>query len=160
MLVLDALFDHIQQISSNVEIIEAWSSARPFQQLTSELGDSHQTETFATLAACLLCPRKRACNLRINKYTCWDQPTIAAAMQQSGGVEGRTGQAHSFLAAGKSPAQIDAVESLLDRAMGFDKAHVRVDLQILRHRRVGVEPYCRQATAPGLADGMIHELAP
>src|SRR6516225_8851339 len=98
--------------------------------------------------------------LRLPEYTCWDQPTIAAAMQQSGGVERRTGQAHSFLGAGKSPTQIDAVESLLDRAMGFDKAHVRVDRQILRHRRVGVEPYRRQATALGLADGVINELAP
>jgi YVTN family beta-propeller protein/autotransporter-associated beta strand protein len=70
------------------------------------------------------------------------------------------GAGELFFAARKSPTQINPVEPLLDRAMGFDKAHVRVHGQILRHRRVGVEPYRRQATAPGLADGMIHELAP
>src|SRR6516162_11811450 len=68
--------------------------------------------------------------------------------------------AHSFFAAGKRPTQIDAVEAFLYRAMGFDKAHMGVHGQILSHRRVGVEPYRRQATALGLADGMIHELAP
>src|SRR5262245_60649616 len=66
----------------------------------------------------------------------------------------------SFVAARKSPTQIDAVGSLLDRAMGFDEAHVRVHGQILRHRHVGVEPYRGQATALGLADGVIHEPPP
>src|SRR5262249_57492964 len=84
----------------------------------------------------------------------------AAAIQRSAAAERRRGQAHSFFAAGKSPTQIDAVEPFLDRPMGFDKAHMGVNRQILRHRRVGVEPYRRQATAPGLADGMIHEQAP
>src|SRR5438128_11374745 len=70
------------------------------------------------------------------------------------------GAGELFFTAGKSPPQINPVEPRLDRAMGFDKAHVRVHGQILRHRRVGVEPYSRQATALGLADGMIHELVP
>src|SRR6202011_1356114 len=78
----------------------------------------------------------------------------------SGGLLSARGHAHSFFASWKSPTQINPVEPLLDRAMGFDKAHVRVHGQILRHRRVGVEPYRRRATALGLADGMIHELAP
>ena len=38
MLVLDALFDHIQQISSHVEIIGSLSSARPCRRVMSELG--------------------------------------------------------------------------------------------------------------------------
>jgi len=42
MLVLDALFDHIQQISSHVEIIGAWSSARPCRQVMSELGQTEK----------------------------------------------------------------------------------------------------------------------
>src|SRR6516225_11597519 len=83
-----------------------------------------------------------------------------SAMQRSAPLKRRPSHAHSLFAAGKSPTQIDAVESLLDRTMGFDKPHVRVDRQILRHRRVGVEPYRRQATTPGLADGVINELAP
>jgi hypothetical protein len=38
MLVLDALFDHIQQISSNVEIIGSLVQFAQFRQLMSELG--------------------------------------------------------------------------------------------------------------------------
>jgi hypothetical protein len=38
MLVLDALFDHIQQISPNVEIIESLVQFAQFRQLMSELG--------------------------------------------------------------------------------------------------------------------------
>jgi hypothetical protein len=38
MLVLDALFDHIQQISSNVEIIGILVQFAQFRQLISELG--------------------------------------------------------------------------------------------------------------------------
>jgi len=38
MLVLDALFDHIQQISSNVEIIGILVQFAQFRQLMSELG--------------------------------------------------------------------------------------------------------------------------
>jgi len=38
MLVLDALCDDFQQISSNVEIVGSLVGARPFRQLTSELG--------------------------------------------------------------------------------------------------------------------------
>ena len=38
MLVLDALFDHIQQISSNVEIIGRLVQFAQFRQLMSELG--------------------------------------------------------------------------------------------------------------------------
>jgi hypothetical protein len=38
MLVLDALFDHIQQISSNVEIIGILVKFAQFRQLMSELG--------------------------------------------------------------------------------------------------------------------------
>jgi hypothetical protein len=40
MLVLDALFDHIQQISSNVEIIGSLVQFAQFRQLMSELGQS------------------------------------------------------------------------------------------------------------------------
>jgi hypothetical protein len=43
MLVLDALFDHIQQISSNVEIIGILVQFAQFRQLMSELGQDRQT---------------------------------------------------------------------------------------------------------------------
>ena len=42
MLVLDALFDHIQQISSNVEIIGILVQFAQFRQLMSELGQDRQ----------------------------------------------------------------------------------------------------------------------
>jgi hypothetical protein len=38
MLVLDALFDHIQQISSNVEIIGSLVRCSPISAMMSELG--------------------------------------------------------------------------------------------------------------------------
>jgi hypothetical protein len=52
MLVLDALFDHIQQISSNVEIIGILVKFAQFRQLMSELGQSHlrQRLNFGTAA--------------------------------------------------------------------------------------------------------------
>jgi hypothetical protein len=40
MLVLDALFDHIQQISSNIEIMGSLVRFAQFRQLMSELGQS------------------------------------------------------------------------------------------------------------------------
>jgi hypothetical protein len=45
MLVLDALFDHIQQISSNVEIIGILVQFAQFRQLMSELGQSRRIDT-------------------------------------------------------------------------------------------------------------------
>jgi hypothetical protein len=42
MFVLDALFDHIRQISSNVEIIGSLVQFAQFRQLMSELGQTRK----------------------------------------------------------------------------------------------------------------------
>ena len=59
MLVLDALFDHIQQISSNVEIIGILVQFAQFRQLMSELGQSRRIDTAPAVAACPLHLRQR-----------------------------------------------------------------------------------------------------
>jgi hypothetical protein len=59
MLVLDALFDHIQQISSNVEIIGILVQFAQFRQLMSELGPvaTHTAEAICSRTSAA--PRKR-----------------------------------------------------------------------------------------------------
>jgi hypothetical protein len=42
MFVLDALFDHIRQISSNIEIVGSLVQFAQFWQLMSELGQDRQ----------------------------------------------------------------------------------------------------------------------
>ena len=54
MLVLDALFDHIRQISSNVEIIGRVVRFAQFRQLMSELGS--KPVMLRTSKCCPLCP--------------------------------------------------------------------------------------------------------
>jgi len=43
MFVLDVLFDHIQQISSNIEIIGSLVQFAQFRQLMSELGQKRKS---------------------------------------------------------------------------------------------------------------------
>ena len=43
MFVLDALFDHIRQISSNVEIMGSLDQFAQFRQLMSELGQKRKS---------------------------------------------------------------------------------------------------------------------
>jgi hypothetical protein len=62
MHVLDALFDHFQQISSNVEIIGSLAQCSPIRQLPSESGSQPVS---LELGKCFPgCPRKRTSDLR------------------------------------------------------------------------------------------------
>jgi hypothetical protein len=55
MLVLDALFDHIQQISSNVKIIGAWP-VRPISAIDVRVGV--KLGSGSDCQSCLSCPQK------------------------------------------------------------------------------------------------------
>jgi hypothetical protein len=50
MFVLDVLFDHIQQISSNIEIIGSLVQFAQFRQLMSELGHSRPKWAVRTMS--------------------------------------------------------------------------------------------------------------